>query len=382
MWVKILKALSKIMNSFVGLFQSSLNRTADGADTGAPFRARNVAFNDPVVGEIAIANYEFVSDTFLEDNEPLYTESIRIAGVPLEGNILTANFFNLIIPNGGTEGVHTWRWYRAADKQQSAEELIVGVTTNQYTVTVSDAGYYIRCEADLVQIGGLNTLGETAISKYTNLVDSALFNPITNISWDTAYMSPNLTRFAELGYWTNRGNSGNTIAEGTPPVYDNAEEALRFTRTSGAVGNHFIYPKAKPSWSQPFEIWVRFKTATLINSQRIISFTSSMSIYLTSVGAVGVSGGVTGVGQITNGVWSIMRIIHNTVDTTVQVNNGVVSTITSGVNIGSPSTGNARIGSDLYQNNHFDGWISHVFIKGGTLDNATRDLMWAWTWNQ
>lgn len=329
------------------------------------------------LGMEADGSYVYSSSTsLLEQNKPPYSnELVKITGTFLEGSTLTAVIDTLVIPNGQSVGTHIVKWFRCGNKKQDFEVIIDGAVTLQYVLTNADVGNYIRCEVTLTQTNGNNLTGEVLYSLHTDLVHGLTFNPITDISWDSAYMHNDLVLFDQLKYWLNRGSvKKNAVQDGTNalPIYDLSRQALDFTRASS---QRLLFTKRNPAWAAPFEMWFRFRLKQLTGNQQIIAFTSSAYLLITSAGALNLSGSIGSSGVISANTWYTIRVVYNGASSTIEVNNGSPATFNAVATIG---TGSARIGCAFSQSNFIDGYIKDIFIVQGNTTSQNQIDMWTW----
>ncbi len=338
--------------------------------------AINVVIPSLQFGVNAIATYEFVeNDDIKESNKPIYAEELVITATTFfVGEVATAVFNRIVIPNGGGLDNHIYTWYRCLDTRETSDILISGATGSSYVITEDDAGTFLRCEGILRQIGGGNLSGETMYSLHSSIVLSSTFNPYANILWQTAHVPIDIVNFSGLTYWANRGTLNASIQDSTfaLPTYDPAEQALKFIRASS---QRLLLTKQSPTMTVPYEIWTRFKLSSLTGNKYLFGFTNSSYLYINSTGFLVINGNVSTVSFSTS-TWYVMRLVTNGTSTSIEINHGG-SVITNG-GTASPSTGQGRIGCAYSKSNFFDGWISHVFIKDQDLTLPEQNDMWAY----
>lgn len=353
----------------------SRRRNPTGGSSESAVRADNIVVADILtVGVKPTVSYDFYSSTgSLEANQPPYADSIDVTGVPEVGQTLTASFTNLVIPNGKTAGPHDYVWLRHGSKRGSNGTPIPGATSSTYLIQEEDDGFYLQCKVTLRQFGVQNTTGETYYSLFTNVVTSSSFNPVTDIAWDSAYLPSDAANFVTNGnQWFNRGTLTAMVQDGTNavPVYDPAEQALKFTRTASQWLN---MPKKNPQWAPAFEIYIRFKPDTLPTLAYLFGWTNSAYMGVTSTGGVNTSGTATSMGILAD-QWNVLRIVWNGASTTLELNHG--APVTTNAGIGTIGTGTGRFGASFGRTSSFDGWVSHVFIKQVVGDETEQNNMW------
>lgn len=344
---------------------------------GSPVQAQDITVADTLtVGVKPTVSYTFYSaDSALEANQPPYADSIEVSGTPVAGETLTSSITNLVIPNGKTAGPHDYQWYRHSHKRNSNGTAIPGATSSSYVVQEADDGYYLQVVVTLRQFGVQNTTGETYYSLFTERVTSDSFNPITDIAWESAYIPADAANFIINGnQWSNRGSLGPMVQDGTNavPVYDAAEQAMKFTRASAQWLN---IPKKNPQWTAPFEIYIRFKPDTLPTLQYIFGFSNTVYLGINSTGGMNFSGNATAMGIVAD-QWHVARIVWNGATTTVEINHG--APITANAGTGAIGTSTSRFGASFGRSSSFDGWISHLFIKQAVGDTTEQTNMWTY----
>ncbi len=361
----------------LGILQSL---AVDQVPTPVLLEAQNVTIPDPVIGTEISGDYDyFHSLSVLENNKPILAEELTIAGTPYVGQTLTATLGGLYIPNGQSAGTYVYRWYRC-NSTQSTGSVIAGAVTSTYVVTMTDDGKYLRCEVDLVQTGGANLSGGTMYSLFTTIVGSDAFNPVGDITWKSAWVGTDASGFDSVGddffhEWANRGLGANATQDGVAnlPSWDVTEQCLRFTRTSSQrllITNQGI--------NQPVEVWIKFKLASLTGNQYLIGFTNSVFLYINSSGDLGVAGATPINTDFVVGTTYMLRVVIQGPTTTVQVNNGPVTTISSGVALFGIGSTQGRIAASKSGGNHFDGWMSFCGVGSPVLSSGNQALMWTW----
>lgn len=346
--------------------------------SGLP-RATNIDIPGTLsVGIEASGSYNYVNLLLIpEANKPPYVESLTLSpatGLSV-GMQVTATVNGLIIPNGNPAGSHTYRWYRCSDKKQGNEVLIAGATGSTYTITSSDGGYYLRCEVDPKQTGGINTTGDTVKSFHTEIIDTTAFLPWMDIAWDNAYVHNDTAGFGTSQFWPARGSKGEAIQDGIValPVYDAIKGALRFTRSSS---QNLLFPKKNPAMAEPCEVWVKFELASDPTANTfLLSWSSSLYVMITSANRISVSS-ANATQVLSPNLQYVARIVFNGASSTVEINHGVPETINVPV-FGFGNT-NGRIGSSFVAGSFFDGWIHDVFINDTPLTSEEQIKMWTW----
>lgn len=346
-----------------------------------PLEARYVSIPAILqVGVAATVTYTYYSSNGRpENNRPPLAEDLVLSGTTTVGQVLTATIVELRIPNGSTAGTHTYRWYRCTDAQES-NDILLGETNSSYTLVEADSAKLIRVECNPVQVGGLNPMGETIYSHCSDRIASSTFNPVYANTWESVYFPVDLETFNTSGRWANNAvdyDGKSIVRDGVRalPTYDGTEGAMKFIRASLQCAS---MPKRNPSWAAPLEIMIRFKLNALVGNQHLLAFTASQFIYVTSIGALNVSGGVVPGITLTTGKWYLLKVILNGGSTTVQLNNGTpvgAASSTAGIGIGS-----ARIGCSFAASSStfLDGWISHILISNALLisPNSTNTVNW------
>jgi len=94
--------------------------------------------------------------------------AVSVTGCEILGEILTASY-TYTDAEGDAEGATTFRWFRAVDASGTGATVIAGATTNTYTLTALDVGFYIAVEVTPVALTGTIT-GAPTISSYVGPV--------------------------------------------------------------------------------------------------------------------------------------------------------------------------------------------------------------------
>lgn len=323
------------------------------------------------VGVESVGSYTYIGTT-PENNKPIYADGLILSGTEEVGEILTLSFDNLSIPNGGLAGAHVYRWYRC-NNTQSSGILIDGETSSTYTIVSADDGKFIRAECDPVQTTGLNQTGNTLYSIFSERISSDVFNPVVDISWDTAFLTDDYSS----GIWTNSGGGLSAVQDGSAntPVFNSGQGAVEFTRS-----NSERLKITNQGQSQPLEFWIKFRLKSLTGTQHLVGWNSSMFISINSSGNLSVcQAPAIATGFVINTDYTI-RILINGTSTTVQINNGSETTITSGVSTNGLGSSTGQIGSShaTTPTNHLDGYIYDYFIKQTALSSTDQTNMWTW----
>jgi hypothetical protein len=374
---------------FLGIYKQKKSTTTPPPPGGA-LEALDVTIPDTLtVGQTVTGSYTYNSpNNSLEANEPPICEGVEISGVLEVGEILTANIIGFQSQNGQAQGVHTYRWYRASDQQQLNE---VQFSTEAAPVIPPTAeSKFIRVEVDLIQTGGGNTVGKTYYSTYTKTSVSLgppppqAFDPLT-IPWAGAWRPFTLEGYTDA--WNNEMNElpGNTATlfgdltqDGTAalPTYDAAQQAMRFVKASS---QRLLTVKPSTAIVSPWTAVIRFKLANIQSgiSQYLIAANNSIYVGVNGDGKIFVSG-PTGIIDVLNLVvpnqWYVITVTHDGLNTMVNVNYATnYGPLASGTQ--AFGTGNFRVGSTWSGTYHLDGWISHLFIKGGALTTTENDNM-------
>jgi hypothetical protein len=329
------------------------------------------------VGDSVVSTYTYNNNLGnLEANPPPSIESCYIDGDLTEGETITFNVTEHTIYNDGVFAPTVFRLYSAADMQQGGETLIYSGTSTTYVLTSSEAGKYLRLEADPKQTGGLNLTGETEYATYVGPIEGTTFNPITSINWNGAYVNTTLSTFSSTSIWPNsKGGYASAIQDGVRalPVYDGAFNALNFTRASSQI---LAFSK-NVGLSYPFETYIRFRVKALSATQYVYAFNNSVYVQITTTGALTIGGSPSAIGLIAPNTWYVLRVYHNGVAGAIELN-------LSGTEIamvGSTSTvgsGTSRMGASWSGSAFLDGYISDFFITDTPLTTDEKNELKTW----
>jgi hypothetical protein len=234
------------------------------------------------------------------------------------------------------------------------------------TVTVSD---------------GTNSTTATITINLTDVVEAG-FDPLS-IAWAGAFTPTTLAGFTNT--WDNEKNSGSSAtstlcsnmtqdASNPLPTYDAAEQALRFVKTSS---QRLVMSKPSTALSQPWTLVVRFKLATLPANgsswHYLFGANANILVCIGQTGQVFVSGTAVGPVLVAN-QWYVLTITHNGASTMVSLN-FTTDYGPGNASTASITTGTSRVGAAYSQTHYMDGWMSHFFIKGGTLTTEENNGM-------
>jgi hypothetical protein len=100
-------------------------------------------------------------------SRPLNTSLPRITGTESFGNTLSTSSGTWTTPNAG---VYNYKWLRCVSQLESTCSYILSATTNSYSISTSDVGFYIRSEVTVTDI--TNRLPTSAKSQPTALISS------------------------------------------------------------------------------------------------------------------------------------------------------------------------------------------------------------------
>lgn len=103
-------------------------------------------------------------------NQAPVANNVTFSGLLIENEILTASF-NYSDAEGDTAGAHIYTWYRADDASGTNQTQIQTGTSNTYTLTVNEVGFYIAVEITPVAITGTSP-GVAVLSLYQGPVNS------------------------------------------------------------------------------------------------------------------------------------------------------------------------------------------------------------------
>ncbi len=103
-------------------------------------------------------------------NQSPVANSVQFSGNLVETEVLTASFI-YSDAEGDPEGVHIYTWYRADDASGTNQIQIQSGTTNTYTLTNAEVGFYIALEVTPVATTGTSP-GIPVLSTYSGPVNS------------------------------------------------------------------------------------------------------------------------------------------------------------------------------------------------------------------
>lgn len=303
-------------------------------------------------------------------NQPPSIELVTITGIPEVGETLTANVSGFYSPGGYTEGTHTYQWYRSTSVGSDGT-AIDGATSSTYDPVSGDDNYRIRFEATPVQVGGMNTTGTPVTSMYTDPVDDPAFSPL-DITWFTAHFPDGYT----TGTWDNRGTGNDSNQNGSDNVPTATADGPDFERGNN---EELVLDQPGTQFSMPVEVWIRFKIESYNTGWcYLVDWNGAQRIEERN-GPLYLSNGTCAFTP-SLATWYVVRfVISGSSNTsTVTVNNGTPKTDVSAVTTAF-GTSDGRIGSNATgTGNRFDGVISHLFVKSGTLSAGEITSMWSY----
>lgn len=314
-----------------------------------------------------------------EQNKKPELDRVVVTGTLMKTNVLTATASGFFSPSDYPAAATEYRWYRCTGAADDGT-LIAGATASTYTLVDADVTKRIRVEARAVQTGGLNTTGDWISSIITGAIADNVFNPVTDIAWETALLPSGASNIAANGWVSSGALAGmDCLPDGAnpQPTFNGTENAVEFT---GASSQRLLFKQASPQSAFPLEVWVRVKHKTHPGGWSYpLAFTSNQRMESRTAGALYISGAASGFSMALN-TWKVVRFVISGVANTTKcnMNNGTeVTTLNSSTSL--LGTGNGRIGSSSPgTGNYYDGYISHIFRKSGELSAPNVANMWSW----
>ena len=140
-------------------FVDDMSKNLYEKDSFAPVKA---AFNGDISYLLIGAN---VTDIRIGTSIAPSADGVNISGICNVGKTLTAELTGYA---GSAEGVHQYTWYRCDSSDGSNAEAIEGAAEKSYTLTVDDAGKYIKVAAIPTDADGIS--GKPVTSAVSDIV--------------------------------------------------------------------------------------------------------------------------------------------------------------------------------------------------------------------
>jgi hypothetical protein len=165
--------------------------------------------------------------------------NVQFSGYLIENEMLTVNF-NYSDAEGDLAGSHVYTWYRADDNIGTNQTQVLTGTSNTYTLTSSEIGFYIAVEVSPVALTGTSP-GISVLSIYQGVVNVPTIGGV----FISEIADPNNeadARFVEL---YNGSNNPIDISGWNVYVYFNGSNTVGATYTlpnftTLAAGNTYI----------------------------------------------------------------------------------------------------------------------------------------------